>query len=216
MILRKEKGRMKQFLCIVIQCSYNFDDVGDNVILRISLLLMSTTRGLTLTNRNVKQMLVAGTKRGKIQFRFLFSLWLDQYQPITSLLTAGTNEDRIAPWIIKLQLLSSTGKWGTVFGLFLGRTILALNWNFSRAFAILSFVSRTICSLILCYVDSVLFWTASEFTSTSSTSDGVESISSDSNMYSVFGGEFVANKRGKRLDRDRWVSSVYSHVLLFS
>lgn len=74
MILRKEKGRMKQFLCIVIQCSYNFDDVGDNVILRISLLLMSTTRGLTLTNRNVKQMLVAGTKRGKIQFRFLFSL----------------------------------------------------------------------------------------------------------------------------------------------
>lgn len=167
-------------------------------------------------NRNVKQMLVAGTKRGKIQFRFLFSLWLDQYQPITSLVTAGTNEDRIAHWIIKLQLLSSTGTLGTVFGLFLGRTILALNWNLSRAFAILSFVSRTICPLILCYVDSVLFWTASEFTSTSSTSDGVENISSDSNMYSVFGGEFVANKRGKRLDRDRWVSSVYSHVLLFS
>lgn len=208
MILRKEKGRMKQFLWIVIQCSYNFDNAGDNVILRISLLLMSRTRGLTLTNRNVKQMLVAGTKRGKIQFRFLFSLWLDQYQPITSLFTAGTNEDRIAPWIIKLQLLSSTGKWGTVFGLFLGRTILAFNWNLSRAFAILSFVSRTICPLILCYVDSVLFWTASEFTSTSSTSDGVENISSDSNMYSVFGGEFVANKRGKRLDRDRWVSSV--------
>ena len=216
MILRKEKGRMKQFLWIVIQCSYNFDDVGDNVILRISLLLMSRTRGLTLTNRNVKQMLVAGTKRGKIQFWFLFSLWLDQYQPITSLVTAGTNEDRIAHWIIKLQLLSSTGKWGTVFGLFLGRTILAFNWNLSRAFAILSFVSRTICPLILCYVDSVLFWTASEFTSTSSTSDGVENISSDSNMYSVFGGEFVANKRGKRLDRDRWVCSVYSHVLLFS
>ena len=167
-------------------------------------------------NRNVKQMLVAGTKRGKIQFRFLFSLWLDQYQPTTSLVTAGTNEDRIAPWIIKLQLLSSTGKWGTVFGLFLGRTILALNWNLSRAFAILSFVSRSICPLILCYVDSVLFWTASELTSTSSTSDGVENITSDSNMYSVFGGEFVANKRGKRLDRDRWVSSVYSHVLLFS
>ncbi|XP_067057537.1 ZZ-type zinc finger-containing protein 3-like isoform X4 [Acropora muricata] len=47
---------------------------------------------------------------------------------------------------------------------------------------------------------------ASEFTSTSSTSDGVENISSDSNMYSVFGGEFVANKRGKRLDRDSLTS----------
>lgn len=47
---------------------------------------------------------------------------------------------------------------------------------------------------------------ASELMSTSSTSDGVENISSDSNMYSVFGGEFVANKRGKRLDRDSLTS----------
>lgn len=50
--------------------------------------------------------------------------------------------------------------------------------------------------------------TASE--SATNASDGAEnaSISSESNVYSVFGGEFVASKGGKPLDRERWVSCV--------
>lgn len=45
----------------------------------------------------------------------------------------------------------------------------------------------------------------------SNASDGVEntSVSSDSNVYSVFGGEFVASKRGKPLERDS-LTSVFS------
>ena len=59
-----------------------------------------------------------------------------------------------------------------------------------------------------------LLLTASE--SATDASDGGENmpVSSESNVYSVFGGEFVASKRGKPLGRERWVSCAFLRVLL--
>lgn len=112
-------------------------------------------------NRNVKQMLVAGTKRGKIQFRFLFSLWLDQNQPVTTLVTAGTNEDRNAPWITKLQMLSSTGKWGTVLALVLDYFLVELSWHSIKIFGVLlrsfrSYLEQFAVDFVLCWFCFVL------------------------------------------------------------
>ena len=59
-----------------------------------------------------------------------------------------------------------------------------------------------------------LLLTASE--SATDASDGAENmpVSSESNVYSVFGGEFVASKRGKPLGRERWVCCAFLGVLL--
>ena len=47
---------------------------------------------------------------------------------------------------------------------------------------------------------------------TSDTGDFASAASSESNMYSVFGGEFVASKQGKPLERERLMSSLYLAV----
>ena len=50
---------------------------------------------------------------------------------------------------------------------------------------------------------------------TSDTGEFASAASSESNVYSVFGGEFVASKQGKPLERERLVSCSYVCCTLF-
>ena len=50
---------------------------------------------------------------------------------------------------------------------------------------------------------------------TSDTGEFASTASSESNMYSVFGGEFVASKQGKPLERERLVSCFISRCMMF-
>lgn len=48
-------------------------------------------------------------------------------------------------------------------------------------------------------------FTASDSATNSTDGNENTSMSSESNVYSVFGGEFVASKHGKPLGRERWL-----------